>query len=385
MENTLIKINPQEYGIEEIKAQQIAYQFKPMLDKMVELEHEYNEVISLPIEEKETPIKAHDLRMKYVKVRTGTAAIHKIQKEFYVKAGKYIDGWKNAQLFASQGIEEKLEGIEKYAENKEKERIANLQSERSKLCTQYEFDGGLAELGKMSVEVWNNFLSGIKLAFENKKEAERKAEEERIETERLNNLEYNRKIKISPYQQFLKTEIDLRNITESEYQKLFNDLMQSKIDYEEEQELIRLENERLKAEAEEKERLAEIERKKQAKILADQKAKAEAEQKKLKAEAEKKLQKEREEKAKLQEQIDNDNKLKREAETKRIKEEEAQRQAERKQALAPDKEKLMTWALHIANMDLPTVKSKEAIEIMNNANDSLKQISEYIKLNAKKL
>ena len=45
----LVKINASEYGLEEIKAQQIEAQFKPMLEKMSALERGYNEVIILEI------------------------------------------------------------------------------------------------------------------------------------------------------------------------------------------------------------------------------------------------------------------------------------------------------------------------------------------------
>lgn len=339
MENNLIKINPETYGIKESKAQELEIIFAPFIEILKQIEIKRDNLLNKEIT-KELCIEAHSVQMEAVKFRTGIEKVHKIAKEESRKTGLAIDGWKNLLLNASEPIEIEAKNIKNHFENFEKERIANLQKKRSELCSQFEFDGSFAQLGMMSDEVWNNFYAGIKLAYENKKEVERKAEEKRIAKEKAE---------------------------------------------EEERERIRLENIQLKAEAEEKERLAEIERKKQAKILADQKAKAIAEQNKLKAEAEKKLQKEREEKAELQAKIDADNKLKREAETKRIKEEEAKKLAERKSQLAPDKEKLKSWALKIGNMELPTVTSKEAIEIMNNANDSLIEISEFINLNAKKL
>ena len=130
-----------------------------MLDKMIELEKEFNEITKLPIEEKSTSLKAKELRLKYVKVRTGTADIHKQQKAFYLAGGRFVDGWKNAQLFASQGIEEKLEEIEKYAENTERQRIAQLQSEREGALTQYEVENiSSLNLGLMSDDVWKSFL-----------------------------------------------------------------------------------------------------------------------------------------------------------------------------------------------------------------------------------
>ena len=76
--NELIQINHEDYKIEERKAQEIADMFKPMLDKMVELENEFNTLVK---EEITTDIckKAKELRLKYVKTRTGTKKIHKCE------------------------------------------------------------------------------------------------------------------------------------------------------------------------------------------------------------------------------------------------------------------------------------------------------------------
>ena len=187
MTTDIVKLDPKEYGLEESKAADIAAQFKPMLDKMVELEAEYNQVIALPVDEAAVPAKT--LRLKYVKVRTGTEKIHKEQKAFYLSAGRFVDGWKNTQLFASEGIEKKLQAIEDYAANKEKERIAALQVEREALLQPYGVENAnLLQLGNMTAEVFNNFLLGTKTAYDQRIEAERIAEENRlaaIEAERI--------------------------------------------------------------------------------------------------------------------------------------------------------------------------------------------------------
>jgi hypothetical protein len=62
MSNQIVTIDPKQFGLEESKAANIAAQFQPMLDKMVELEKEYNEVINLPIEATETAKKAKELK-----------------------------------------------------------------------------------------------------------------------------------------------------------------------------------------------------------------------------------------------------------------------------------------------------------------------------------
>lgn len=293
---TQLQINPKDYGLEENKAKQISDMFKPMLDKMTELEVQYNEVINRPIEP-ETIQMAYDLRLAYVKVRTGTAAIHKDLKAFYLQGGRFVDGWKNAQLMASQGIEEKLKSIENYYVNIEKERIAKLQEKREAELRKYEVEFFPNQLGEMDDPVWDNYISGVRLNYEATKEAERKAEEERIAKE--------------------KAEA-------------------------EEQERIRQENIKLKKEAEERDRLAKIEEEKRVKAEKERIAKEQAEQKereererkereayeaKLKAQREERERFEEQEKAKRK-KIEDELKAKQDAERKAKEDEEARIQAE---------------------------------------------------------
>jgi colicin import membrane protein len=193
----LVKINPQEFGLTDETAKNIQSQFQPMLEKMVELETEFNHVLSLPVEETQTSKIAKELRLKYVKVRTATAEIHKSQKAFYLNGGRFVDGWKNAQLFASQGKEEKLEKIEKHFENLERERKENLHNERVNLIREYVEDTTALNFRDMESDVFEAYFSTKKKAYEDRKEAERlaeekrlaeaKAEAERIEAQRIEN------------------------------------------------------------------------------------------------------------------------------------------------------------------------------------------------------
>lgn len=187
MTKQLVVLDASEYGLEEVKAKQISDMFKPMLDEMVSLESSYNEVLAAGITP-ENCNKAHELRQKYVKVRTGTAKIHKELKAFYISGGKFVDGWKNAQLMASQGNEEKLMAIEKHFENIEKERIANLHAARVAELNKYSAKFIPETLGELEAGVWENYLGGVAAAYKLKQEEEecvRKEGEIRIEAARL--------------------------------------------------------------------------------------------------------------------------------------------------------------------------------------------------------
>lgn len=184
MNKDLVQINPSEFGLTDETALNIKQQFQPMLDKMVELESEFNMVIALPIDEPSTTKKAKELRLKYVKIRTGTAEIHKAQKSFYLNGGRFVDGWKNAQIFASQGKEEALEAIEKHFENLEKERKQKLHSERVELIRPFVEDTTAYSFGDMQEDVFYALLAAKRQAYNDKIEAEKKAEEERIAREK---------------------------------------------------------------------------------------------------------------------------------------------------------------------------------------------------------
>jgi hypothetical protein len=253
----LVVLDYKEFGIEESKAKQISEQFKPMLDKMVELEVEANEVFSLDIESPEASKKAKEVRLKYVKVRTGTADIHKEQKAFYLQAGRFVDGWKNAQLFASQGIEEKLEAIEKFAENKEKERIAELQKSRLLLISEYVDDTVGLDLGNMADDVFDAYLGAKKQAKADRIEAERVAEENRLK-------------EIEAEKERIRLEEIENERVRKENAKLKEEAEAKELAIKKERE----ENERkINEEREKQETALRVERESQAKILAEEKAK----------------------------------------------------------------------------------------------------------------
>lgn len=183
MEHAVVWVDPKEFGLESTKAATVEAAFKPMLEKMTALEGEYNEIIAQPVTE-ELAKKAKRLRLDYVKVRTGTAEIHKSLKAGALAFGKFIDGWKNAQIYASEGNEKKLAEIENHFENIERERLAKIQTERCDELAKYGVDGKFSSLADMPDDVWSAYLTGVRVEFDRKKEAEAQAERDRLERER---------------------------------------------------------------------------------------------------------------------------------------------------------------------------------------------------------
>jgi len=199
----LIKVDIQsEFGIEENIANNLSVAFQPMLDKMAAMEDEFNTVMSMEFN-MDKMARCKNLRQRYVKIRTGTDKIHKAEKEKYLIVGRAVDAFKNAQKAASMGKEEQLAEVEKHYENIEKQRIANIQEERRLELETYEADYIPDNLGTMEEPVWKNYISGIKGNYDRRKEAEAKAEQERIEKEKA---EKKRQIEIEKENKRLKAE-----------------------------------------------------------------------------------------------------------------------------------------------------------------------------------
>ena len=166
---------------------------------------------------------AKNLRLKYVKSRTGTALIHKKQKAFYLAGGKFVDGWKNAQLFTSQGKEEKLSELENYLKNLEAEEKARIQKQRESLIYEYNQAGSVLNLSEMSEEAFVDYKNTLKLGFEAKIEAEKKealkVEKEKAEAEELKVKEAEERKEIEAENLRLKKEAEKKEVENKKLEK----------------------------------------------------------------------------------------------------------------------------------------------------------------------
>ena len=108
--NEIAKVDYKEFGLAESKAHEIEMAFTPFVQAMDELAPELNKFIENLGETPTTEdiVVAKELRLAYVKTRTGTSTVHKEQKAVFLNAGRFIDSLKNAQKKAADGIEEYL-------------------------------------------------------------------------------------------------------------------------------------------------------------------------------------------------------------------------------------------------------------------------------------
>lgn len=283
----LVKIDHKEFGIQETKAKEISSMFKPMLDRMVELEEQANEVLALPMN-KETYAKARELRLEYKKTRTGTSEIHKKAKAYTLNMGRFIDGWKNTQAMASQGVEQKLADIENYEALEEEKRIADLQVKREKALKKFDVEVIPENLGELDKVTWINYLTGTKVNFDKKKQEEKDIYEKelKIEKDRKANevklaLHNERIIRASPYKAFIPEfeNVDWGSLENKEMKDFIDKAVKAKEAKDKEDERVRQENERLLRESKERKEKEERERKKNEAKLAEEREKREAAEK----------------------------------------------------------------------------------------------------------
>jgi hypothetical protein len=289
-------VKAEEFGLEKNQVSSVDLAFSEKVKERELISEIYGQLIKKDINA-EVAKEARELRLKAVKIKSSIASIHKSQKEYALAFGKYCDAWKRKETEPIQQIIDGAMEIEKFEEIQRQKKLDELQKQRVEILSQYVDDANERDLSSMETDVWEAYLMAKKNKYEARIEAERKAEEERIAKE--------------------KAEA-------------------------EERERMRIENEKLKKEAEDRERLAKIESEQRANEEAKRKAIEEAERKKmeeeerkqkevyeanLKAEREEKERIEREERLK-REKLEAEIKAQKEAEAKRLAEIEAKRQEE---------------------------------------------------------
>jgi len=177
---------------------------------------------------------ARALRLKLVKARTSITSVKKDTKADLLIAGRVLDWYSNKGETKCAEAEARLEEIEKAAEREAARVKLELSTKRTAELSAFGVDGKFYALGDMPDNAYTQLLDSSKLAHETKIAAELKAKEDaRIAAEK------------------------------AEQERVAREQAEAA-----ERERIKQENERLKAEADERERLAKIEREEAAAKLA---------------------------------------------------------------------------------------------------------------------
>jgi hypothetical protein len=292
-ENELTKV-VDTIGLENQTSKYIKEQFLPFFDKAEKWKVKAETLIVTSADQKEEMKLAREARIALKNIRVDANKKRKELKEESLRYGRAVQGVYNVIEYLITPIEEHLSKQENFVKIQEAKRKDELEENRkAELIPYEEFILSYVDLREMSEEDYQKLLNGVKLQLKDKKDQEAQAEKDRIERERKEAEERARIIE---------------------------------------------ENKRLKAEAEKREAEAEklrIEQKKEREKLAREKADLEA---KIRAEEERKQ--------------------KSEAEAKEL---------IRKANAAPDKEKLRRFAsdLNAVNIKLSELTGFVLSEIRN--------------------
>jgi len=241
----LSDIDADKYGVDNTQISNLTIDLKTTIEEREILLEQFQSIKQLEINPNNLKT-FRDLRLKFQKNRTqGIEKWHKTAKEIPLRMGQLIDAIKNKQCDINKTHETYLENAEKHYERLEKERIENLHNERlEKILPYIENTTGL-DLGNMSEEVFNNFYIGSKKTFEDRIEAQKKAEKEALENQRKQQILNNRLIEIGKYGKHAFKQPTLET-TEKEWNDIIKTSESNLDTYELEQEKIRKENERLR-------------------------------------------------------------------------------------------------------------------------------------------
>lgn len=292
--NTTLEI-PELKVIEASKADQIKATFIPMSEMLKGFEASYKEVLEESKQEitAEVTQNAKTLRIAISKIRIETEKARKEQKADYLRAGKAIDGVANIIKWAVGDMEEKLKEIEKHFENVELARLQALQEERAGKLSKYVDDADERDLSGMDQDVWEAYYNTKKQDYEDRIEAEKKAEAERLRKQKEEEAE---RLRIKAENERLKAEAEAKAKKEKEEREERERLAKIEADKRAKEEAkrraeaekIRLENEaKLKAERDAREKEQREAKARQDAIEAKAKAEREALQAKIRAQEEK--------------------------------------------------------------------------------------------------
>lgn len=148
---------------------------------------------------------AREVRLAMVKNRTATGKQKDLSKATVLAEGNLIQNLHNVVINISTLVEADLEAVEKYAENKEKERKAALAVERAAMFEPYGTDLTGYNLGDMAENVFADLLESQKLLYEKRIADAAAAEAKRIADEKA---ELERQAALKAENERLKAEAD---------------------------------------------------------------------------------------------------------------------------------------------------------------------------------
>lgn len=342
-------------GLDYSKAEKYAIGYQPLMAEVLE-----QSALLKPLDKTnpEDAAKAKRISLDLGKICSRLTAKKVEDKATLLIETRLIDGLFNVAESTARLTQKDADDIVNYASIIEAERIAVITAERLELLLPYGTDTTYLPLGKLTDGQFANILANEKILFEAKKAELQRLEDMRIENERV--AEQNRQEQLRLHAEHIEAE-------RLEAEETKNKLASKEAE---------LQKERAANEAKQKEhnRLAEIERKKQADILAKQQEVARIEREKQLAQIAKEQEITRKAQAELQ--------AKKDAEAKVIADKKT---ADLLALKAPDQTKIRVLYEAIKGIAIPELKSDPGKDIALLVAKRIKDLLVEIAMESKKL
>jgi hypothetical protein len=250
MNNELVRLT-ESIPLEKPKAQVVMEQFNQFFDQVSGYESRAKSIEITDISQTDKMKEARDIRLKLKDIRVNADKVKRRLKENIIIEDRFICGCYNIIEGSIKPIENDLLEKEKYVERIEQARLEKIRQERFDKLAEVEVDGTFFDLVNMPEEAFNILFETSKTNYNNKIEAEKKAEQERLARE--------------------KAEIEEREKIKAENERLKKEAEARELEIKKEKERIEKENaERLaKEEAEKKAKLEAEEKQRQASLMPD--------------------------------------------------------------------------------------------------------------------
>jgi len=348
VKNTKLVEIIEESKLDKTKSQVLLDNFSNYFQLAADWESKTKDLVITSVDQKAEMKMAREARLFLRQKRLDVEKTRKQLKESSLRESQTIDAIAKILTNLIIPIEESLEQKEKFAEIQEANGLLALEDVRSKDVAPYaEFVPHGIKLSSMADAQYEIFLTGLKIQFDHKVAMEKKAEDERVAKEKADREE---RARIEAENERLKKEAAEREAL----------LAKERAEAEaKRKEAERIANEKLKAERakSEAERLkaeAEARKAQQEKDAALAKERAEKEAERLKAiEAERALQ------AKIKAEQEEKERIAKIEADKKAKEEEE----ERKRKAAPDKEKILAYLWSIDSLVPPEISDSHLAEL----------------------
>lgn len=350
-ENNELVLIAQDAQLEKSQVENLLQSFSKNFQEAKKIASEVKSIVVTDETQVELMNKAREARLSLKNIRVEVEKTRIGLKEQSLREGKAIDGMANIIKALVIPVEEHLQKQEDFVKLRESEAAAKKYADRIEKLSQLVDDISLYNVKDMTDGAFENLVKSSTEAREAKKQAELKAEADRVEWERKQKLLQDRKLELAPYKMLMVEGTDELDIdtTDEVYQKLLKTCKEEMVKFNKEQERIKKENDELNK-----------------KIEVERKAKEELEAK-IKAEKEEQERKDREALA--------------EAEAKSKAEDEAKQKA----LLAPDKEKLLKLADVLQMIQFPAVESAKAKGSLERLEQGLGTVINQLREDAKAL